>query len=157
MTVNSHVVVWNIDEAAQARQQVVLTEHTRAINSVCWQGKDSQLFASGGGDASINVYDMRGRAITTLSTESRDAINDIEFSPVNTNILAVARHSGHVQIWDIRKTSSALKVLYGHTMPVFCVAWHWHTALKDIVASGSRDCRYARISTSLARRSCAEA
>ncbi|MCJ1263074.1 hypothetical protein MMC22_002944 [Lobaria immixta] len=70
---------------------------------------DGHLFAAGGVDGKVKVYDMKSGA-NAANFDLSDSVQDLTFSENGTWLAAVSKASTTVSIWDLRK-STQIKVL----------------------------------------------
>jgi WD40 repeat protein len=109
-----------------------LLGHSTGVHSVCFSPNGTKL-ASGSGDCTINIWDVTGRKLQSLSGHTC-RVWPISFSPVGT--LASGSGDGTIKIWDL-KSENELQTLYGHNdSEVFSVSF---SSDGTKLASGSDD------------------
>jgi WD40 repeat protein len=120
--------------------------HTDWVYSTAFS-PSSHLLASCG-DCTVRLWDVAaGTAVCTLLGHSA-VVRSVAFSPDGQQ-LASCGYDWSVRLWDINNSSSgsgssdsrtavavAVAVLYGHTAPVFAVAFHPTTGCKQLASCG---------------------
>lgn len=106
--------------------------HSGAIESVA-RTTDKEMFATGGEDRNIKIYDAEGNIIKQLRGLHTSRIWKLAFSP-NGKKLASAGGDFIVAIWDV-KTGNVLSLGRGHNNLVLAICW----LNEDEVASSGTD------------------
>ena len=110
--------------------------HTSPAYSLAFR-PNSYLLASGGGDNTVRIWDVRDRDnlrhVRTLRGHT-GIVWSVAWSP-DGRTLASGSRDGTVRLWNPNNGIN-FAVLRGHTEEVFCVAW---SPDGRILASGSRD------------------
>ena len=110
--------------------------HTDSVYSLAFK-PNSYLLASGSGDRTIRIWDVRDntnlRHVLTLRGHT-STVRPVAWSP-DGRTLASASSDGTVRLWNPNNGIN-FAVLRGHTAPVWCVAW---SPDSRILASGSHD------------------
>ena len=110
--------------------------HTSQVYSLAFK-PNSYLLASGSGDDTIRIWDVRDinnlRHVRTLRGHT-DRVYCVAWSP-NGRTLASGSRDGTVRLWN-PENGINFAVLRGHTAHVYCLAW---SPDGRILASGSRD------------------
>lgn len=116
------------------QKHCIKNESTRSINSIKISPDGTKL-ATGLSDAKIKVFDLdTGRLLTELIGHTK-GISDIEFSPINSNIIASCSDDLTIRLWSINK-GQCLKVLKKHTYHVTSIKF---SQKGNILISGSAD------------------
>lgn len=96
---------------------------------------DGKLFATGSSNATIKVFELAtGKLITEMKGHAK-GISDLEFSPINSDIIASCSDDLTIRLWSITN-SLCLKVLKKHTYHVTTVKF---SMKGNILISGSAD------------------
>lgn len=96
---------------------------------------DHTKFATCTSDARINIHEISsGKKLCTLVGHTK-GISDIEFSPINSDILASCSDDLTIRLWSIGK-QKCIKILKKHTYHITTVKF---TTKGNILISGSAD------------------
>ncbi len=135
---NARVVVWNLQQRNYKHQQHVLTDHTRAVNRVCWHPSESTTLLSSAQDGTVRLWDLRqqNKCKIVFSGRANNAL-DVAWCPSALSKLAAAYDDGTVLVWDVRRPGQVETKLQAHFEPVWSIAWH--PTLSGIIATASRD------------------
>ncbi|KAI8072162.1 WD40-repeat-containing domain protein [Gilbertella persicaria] len=115
----------------------VITEHSRAVNRICFQPDNGNILLSASQDGGNKDFrDPKNGAKFRFEGKS-ESVRDVQFNPINIYEFAAAFETGTIQKWDMRN----VKALYdrkvsAHNGPCLTVDWHPNGRL---VASGGRD------------------
>lgn len=101
------------------------------LNLVDWSSQNVLAVGLGTCVYLWNAFTSQVTRLCDVSVES-DMISSVAWSKKGSH-LAIGTYRGHVQIWDVTK-SSCLRSLNGHIARVGALAWN-----ADLLASGSRD------------------
>ncbi len=95
--------------SAQSFQKPVLhrqSMHTQAAGTVAFSNAEKNLFASGGGDAAVKLYEATGgREIRTLRGHEKQ-VYQVTFSP-DGELLASASEDRTAKLWNVRSVKFA--------------------------------------------------
>ncbi|ABN67069.2 WD domain protein [Scheffersomyces stipitis CBS 6054] len=108
--------------------------HNSSINSIKIS-PDGSKFATCSSDTTIRVYDLEtGILITKLDGHTK-GISDLEFSPINSNILASCSDDLTIRLWSVSK-KKCVKILRKHTYHITTIKF---TTKGNMLISGSAD------------------
>jgi WD40 repeat protein/serine/threonine protein kinase len=85
---NGTITLWD----TETRQMVsTLSGHNGSVNSLAFNPTNRNQLASGGSDASTLLWNVtNGRLTRTLTSESRNAVNSVAYSPNGTSLLIIS-------------------------------------------------------------------
>ena len=109
-----------------------LYEHDNWVWSVAYS-RDGNFIASGSGDTTVKLWDVRSNRVTDTFTGHQAAVRAIAINA--NNILASGSEDTTVKLWDV-STGKLLKTLSGHQSQVWSVAF---SPDGQMLASGSLD------------------
>ncbi|CAH6722462.1 COMPASS component Swd3p [[Candida] jaroonii] len=95
---------------------------------------DEKTFATCNSDGIITIYDFEGTKLHELKGHT-GGISDIDFSPINSNIIASCSDDLTIRIWSINK-GKCLRILKKHTYHVTTIRFN---SKGNILISGSAD------------------
>ncbi|KAH8866224.1 Fizzy-related protein like [Schistosoma japonicum] len=101
------------------------------LNLVDWSSQNVLAVGLGTCVYLWNAFTSQVTRLCDVSGET-DVISSVAWSKKGSH-LAIGTYRGHVQIWDVTK-SSCIRLLNGHIARVGALAWN-----ADLLASGSRD------------------
>ncbi|KAF2453540.1 WD40-repeat-containing domain protein [Lineolata rhizophorae] len=85
--------------------------HEASVEEIQWSPNEASVFASGGADGTVRVWDARakGRRPALSVRASADDVNVLSWSRLTTHLLASGHDDGEWAVWDLRqwKPSSA--------------------------------------------------
>ncbi|WP_228059432.1 WD40 domain-containing protein [Plectonema radiosum] len=117
-----------------AFDQSVFAENLSSVRSIAFS-PDGKLLAIDNIDGHIYLRRRSDYQLLLTLPGHHSSISTVTFSP-HSSILASSSSDDHtVQLWDAQ-TGNSLKVLQGHTAPIWSIAWHPDG---QILASGSDD------------------
>ncbi|CAO3678190.1 unnamed protein product [Umbelopsis vinacea] len=135
---NGAIIIWDLNKTGRKTDRVI-SEHTRAVNRVCFQPNNGYVLLSASQDGNIKAWDLRDpKAAAKYSYEGKsESVRDVQFNPLNTNEFAAGFETGTIQKWDMRNP----KLIYerkvsAHNGP--CLTVDWHPDGRTL-ASGGRD------------------
>lgn len=114
-----HLKSWQLDE-------------TTSLNSICWT-KDAEgrplLCAAGSSPRAILIFDLEhDEPVRVLPGHGR-AINDLQISPISTDILVSASEDYSIRIWNLnpkheKQPCRAIFAGQGHQQPLLTIDFH---------------------------------
>ncbi|CDO96273.1 unnamed protein product [Kluyveromyces dobzhanskii CBS 2104] len=114
-TSNQKAIVWNLSRSSSKAVEHVLHGHFRAITDINFHPLQPEILATSSIDTYTLAWDMRSPKKPYFRTSNwRSGAAQVKWNHVNPNVLATS-HSDTVYIWDVRKGTSPLSVLEGHT------------------------------------------
>ncbi|GAB5586913.1 SEA (Seh1-associated) complex subunit [Umbelopsis nana] len=135
---NGAIIIWDLNKSGRKTDRVI-SEHSRAVNRVCFQPSNGYILLSASQDGNIKAWDLRDpKAIAKYSYEGKsESVRDVQFNPLSTNEFAAGFETGTIQKWDMRNP----KLIYerkvsAHNGP--CLTVDWHPDGRTL-ASGGRD------------------
>ena len=128
------LTVFSLNTFAQDVSYITLEGNAWPVRGVSFS-PDGRTLASGSGDSTIRLWDVRtGRELQTL-TGHRNWINNVSFSP-DGRTLASSSNDDTIRLWDVR-TGRELQTLRGHTHYLISV-WFSPDG-RTLVSSGGGD------------------
>ncbi|KAL3660212.1 hypothetical protein V7S43_014744 [Phytophthora oleae] len=98
-------------DSGQLEMKQRFEEHVGVVKCVRFARCNPQIFASGGNDRELRVFDVRvamnPNVVTIGSVHSR-AINSVQFHPTNDNLLLSAGFDPDFYLFDVRNTSTPM-------------------------------------------------
>ncbi|KAK9140976.1 hypothetical protein Scep_010657 [Stephania cephalantha] len=142
---DSRICLWDASAAPQDKvleAANVFEAHEDIVEDVSWHLKNENLFGSVGDDRRLMLWDLRSSTLdkpqfSILAHEKE--VNYLSFNPFNEWILATASSDTTLNLFDLRKLSSALHSFSSHSEEVFQVEWSPHH--ETILASSAADRR----------------
>ncbi|KAK9138420.1 hypothetical protein Sjap_009014 [Stephania japonica] len=142
---DSRVCLWDVSSAPQDKvleAANVFEAHEDIVEDVSWHLKNENLFGSVGDDRRLMIWDLRSSTpnkpqFSIIAHEKE--VNYLSFNPFNEWILATASSDTTLNLFDLRKLSSALHSFSSHLEEVFQVEWSPHH--ETILASSAADRR----------------
>ena len=107
-------------ESATWKEQKTLRGHTETIFSLSFS-RDGKRLASGSKDKTIIIWDVASGKKLSMLRGHEDSIQEVSFNG-DGRYLASASKDKTVRIWDTQ--SGKAKILEGHLVPVWSVAFH---------------------------------
>lgn len=85
--------------------------HDGSVEEIQWSGSEKTVFASGGSDGCIKVWDIRSKQHKPMLsvTASPSDVNVMTWSLKNTHLLASGHDDGSWSMWDLRNFSGKSK------------------------------------------------
>mmetsp|Transcript_25112 Transcript_25112/g.43340 ORF Transcript_25112/g.43340 Transcript_25112/m.43340 type:complete len:321 (-) Transcript_25112:189-1151(-) len=138
---DGQVKAWNVDRESSR----TFAGHTKPINAVRFNPKDSTQFASVAQDRTLKVWDMRQTsAQQTIRSATVGHVFTIEWSATHPSQLIMGGEDGHVSVVDIKKPTAIVTSLAVHTGPVRRMAFSPHDV--TTLAVTSDDCTASVVS-----------
>jgi WD40 repeat protein len=84
-SISGALAVWNVERATDSERgywtpDVVLREHSQAVNSVCWHYGNPQTLLTGSHDTKIKLWDLRVKNMSTLTFNPKSSyVRDLQF------------------------------------------------------------------------------
>lgn len=115
----------------------MLPAHKGSCYQAQWHPTSEKVFASGGGDGCLKLWDhsLPNKNIASVVAHEGE-IMSIDFNKYD-EIIATASTDKTVRLWDLRNLKIPVNILAGHRYPVRRVKFSPHT--QNIVATGSYD------------------
>ncbi|CAR24590.1 Rtc1p [Lachancea thermotolerans CBS 6340] len=155
---STSVSIYDINRAnlVDGPASMVLSKHTRSINSVDFNMAQTSLLISGSQDGCIKVWDLRSsqgrknKSDLTINSGS-DSVRDVKWMPTydfpnNDDVVAGPSNRSHrfasihdsglLLTYDLRQPSQAEKRINAHSGPGLCLSWH---PTLDYIMTGGRD------------------
>uniref|UniRef100_A0A7N0V3E3 Uncharacterized protein n=1 Tax=Kalanchoe fedtschenkoi TaxID=63787 RepID=A0A7N0V3E3_KALFE len=121
-SVDTTCTIWDVEREAVDAQ---LVAHDKEVFDISWGGVN--VFASGSGDGSVRVFDLRDKERSTIIYENPSSGNPmmrVEWNKADPRfIAAVGMDSPTVVIMDIRFPTAPMMELRKHKRSVNGVAW----------------------------------
>ncbi|KAI9322547.1 WD40-repeat-containing domain protein [Dichotomocladium elegans] len=133
------IVLWDINRTTGKRAERVISEHSRAVNRVCFQPDSGHVLLSASQDGTMKGWDLRDpKSMARYRFEGKsESVRDVQFNPLNNLEFAAAFETGTIQKWDMRYAKALYdRKVSAHNGPCWTVDWHPNGRL---VASGGRD------------------
>lgn len=89
-------------------QQRIASAHTDCVNALSYNQLEEHVFASGGADHVVRIWDERqsNKPLHILSSHTRE-VTSVAFSPFSAHILMSAAHDRRVHVWDLSRVGAA--------------------------------------------------
>ncbi|CAG98674.1 Mtc5p [Kluyveromyces lactis] len=114
-TSNQKAIVWNLSRSSSKAVEHVLHGHFRAITDINFHPLQPEILATSSIDTYALAWDMRSPKKPYFRTSNwRSGAAQVKWNHKNSNVLATS-HSNIVYVWDVRKGTSPLSVLEGHS------------------------------------------
>lgn len=108
--------------------------HEESINAIR-TSPDGTKFATASSSGIIRVYNIQDGSVETVLSGHTGGISDIQYSPINSNIIASCSDDLSVRLWSISK-KKCIKILKKHTFHVTTIRF---STKGNILISGSAD------------------
>lgn len=102
-----------------------LKAHNLSVEDLCFAPDSSDVFCSVGIDRKLKIWDLRSgtNAVATLNDLHASDINAVDWSKMNSNLIATGSNDTLVKIIDSRKayqesSKSVIKILVKHKAKV---------------------------------------
>ncbi|KJE92778.1 retinoblastoma binding protein 7, variant [Capsaspora owczarzaki ATCC 30864] len=140
------ICLWDIQGASREAKSIdakqIYTGHSNIVEDVAWHPLHSALFASGGDDRKVMIWDTRARTTHQAShvVDAHSAeVNCVAFNPYSEFTLASGSSDKTVALWDLRNLKVKLHTFESHTDEVFQIQWSPHH--ETILGSSGADRR----------------
>lgn len=114
---------------------MVLEEHDKRCWSVDYSTVDPRRLASGSDDGTVKIWSTTEKR-SSITIDGRANVCSVRFHPKRQDLIAFGSADHNVHLYDLRKSSTALRILKGHQKAVSYVKF---TSEGEIV-SASTDC-----------------
>uniref|UniRef100_A0A8C5D773 Protein transport protein Sec31A n=1 Tax=Gouania willdenowi TaxID=441366 RepID=A0A8C5D773_GOUWI len=139
---NGNVILYDPARIMEGQTDVVIAEsdlHTGPVRALDVNPFQTNLFASGGNDSEIYIWDMNnfGSPMTPgPKTQPQEDISCVAWNRQVQHILASASPSGRASVWDLRKNDLIIKVS-DHSNRMHCsgLAWNPEVATQMVLSS----------------------
>ncbi|KAM4528632.1 protein transport protein Sec31A isoform 2-T2 [Odontesthes bonariensis] len=139
---NGDVILYDPAKIMAGESDVIIAEsdkHTGPVRALDVNPFQTNLFASGGNESEIYIWDMNnfGSPMTPgPKTQPLEDISCVSWNRQVQHILASASPSGRASVWDLRKNDLIIKVS-DHSNRMHCsgLAWNPEVATQMVVAS----------------------
>ncbi|XP_047310618.1 WD-40 repeat-containing protein MSI2-like [Impatiens glandulifera] len=120
------ICLWDVSAMPQDKvlnAKNVYEAHKDVVGDVSWNLKNENIFGSVGDDGSLIIWDLRTSTPQQSVQAHEKEVNYLSFNSYNEWVVATASSDATVGLFDIRKLTSPLHVMSGHTEEVFQVEW----------------------------------
>ncbi|KAI9257798.1 WD40-repeat-containing domain protein [Helicostylum pulchrum] len=135
---NGAIILWDLNKIGRKAERVI-TEHSRAVNRICFQPDNGNILLSASQDGTMKCWDFRDpkNGARYRFEGKSESVRDVQFNPVSVYEFAAAFETGTIQKWDMRNPKALYdRKVSAHNGPCLTVDWHPNGKL---VASGGRD------------------
>lgn len=112
------------------------------LECVAWNRKVPHILATGGSGGFVTVWDLKTKKASLTLNNSRKAVGAIAWDPNNATKLLTATpddSSPVIQLWDLRNSNAAERVLQGHDQGILSLSWCQQDS--DLLLSCGKDNR----------------
>ncbi|CAG8441478.1 8362_t:CDS:10 [Ambispora leptoticha] len=145
------LLIWDIRAESTEKPLHTVNAHMSEINSLAFNPKNEFVLATGAGDKTVNLWDLRNLKMKLHALENHQGeVIQVAWSPFEETILASAAGDRRVMMWDLSRIGSEqtaedaedgppelLFVHGGHTNKISEFSWNPHTPW--VVASAAED------------------
>ncbi|KAG7241216.1 hypothetical protein INR49_025959 [Caranx melampygus] len=139
---NGNIILYDPAKIIAGESDVIITEsdrHTGPVRALDVNPFQTNLFASGGNESEIYIWDMNnfGSPMTPgPKTQPLEDISCVSWNRQVQHILASASPGGRASVWDLRKNDLIIKVS-DHSNRMHCsgLAWNPEVATQLVLAS----------------------
>ncbi|RCH96588.1 CCR4-Not complex caf1 ribonuclease subunit Caf1 [Rhizopus azygosporus] len=128
---DGRICQWDVDGTTRENRVLepvrIYTAHT-SVEDVAWHTKFESIFASGGDDARLMIWDSRNDSNKPIhNIQAHEAeINCVSFAPNSEWILATGSGDKTAGLWDLRNLKSPLHTLRSHQAEILQLSWSPH-------------------------------
>ncbi|KAF1815897.1 glutamate-rich WD repeat-containing protein-like protein 1 [Eremomyces bilateralis CBS 781.70] len=93
------------DGGGLATDTTPYTGHGGSVEELQWSPSEKNVFASGGDDGTVRVWDLRSKSrkpVVTVQASATD-VNVLSWSRLTTHLLASGHEDGSWSVWDLRQ------------------------------------------------------
>ncbi|KAM6901915.1 protein transport protein Sec31A isoform 1-T1 [Lycodopsis pacificus] len=143
---NGNVILYDPAKIMAGETDVIIAEsdkHTGPVRALDVNPFQTNLFASGGNDSEIYIWDMNnfGSPMTPgPKTQPLEDIGCVSWNRQVQHILASASPSGRASVWDLRKNDLIIKVS-DHSNRMHCSGLAWNPEVATQLVLSSEDDR----------------
>mgnify|MGYP001222749156 CR=1 FL=1 len=117
-TSNQKAMVWNLARSSTDAIEHVLHGHSRAITDINFHPDHPEILATCSIDTTVLAWDMRSPQAPYYKTADwRAGASQVKWSTNDSNLIA-SSHGNYVSMWDVRKGTTPLFQMHGHTSSV---------------------------------------
>ncbi|XP_054614070.1 protein transport protein Sec31A isoform X2 [Dunckerocampus dactyliophorus] len=139
---NGNVILYDAAKIMAGASDVIIAEsdrHTGPVRALDVNPFQTNLFASGGNESEIFIWDMNNFTSPMTpgpKTQSVEDVGCVSWNKQVQHILASASPSGRASVWDLRKNDLIIKVS-DHSNRMHCsgLAWNPEVATQLVLAS----------------------
>ncbi len=108
--------LWDCRDGAQVLEAQLQEGHFKGVMAGAWHPHGALFCTGGAGDGVVRIWDCRvGRAVWTMKPLSAaKMIVDVQFSPLQSNLIAVAGDDGRLAVNDLRMLKEATLTIPAH-------------------------------------------
>ncbi|XP_042494460.1 WD-40 repeat-containing protein MSI2-like isoform X1 [Macadamia integrifolia] len=143
---DSKICLWDTSALPQDKilePMFAYEAHEDIVEHVSWHSKNENLFGSVGDDRRLMIWDLRSplsnKPQHSIIAHEKEQVNYLSFNPFNEWILATASSDTTINLFDLRKLTTALHSFSSHTEEVFQVEWSPNH--ETVLASSASDRR----------------
>lgn len=135
---NGHL--WMVEASGAIVGKAVQAHHTDT-NSVSWNCKQRELFASGSSDASIAIWTPQNisKPLMSIPASGESQVNEVAWSVHFGDSLAAAQDDALAGVWDISVGRGAPVVKLEHPRACQVLSVDWNKYHGHLLATGSSD------------------
>ncbi|PIA14039.1 WD40 repeat-like protein [Coemansia reversa NRRL 1564] len=98
------LLIWDIRKAPGEKPAQDVVAHESEVNCVAFNPKSEYVFATGSGDTTVALWDLRNLRYKLHSLEAhKDEVLQLSWSPEHETVLASAGGDRRVNVWDISR------------------------------------------------------
>lgn len=106
--IDGNIYLTNRTQSAWSENKNPFLGHDGSVEEIQWSRSERTVFASGGSDGFVRVWDIRSKShkpmLSTKATSSD--VNVMSWSGVNSFLMATGHDDGSWSMWDLRKFSA---------------------------------------------------
>ena len=149
-TSNQKAMVWNLARSSTDAIEHVLHGHSRAITDINFHPDHPEILATCSIDTSVLAWDMRSPQTPYYKTADwRAGASQVKWSTNDPNLIA-SSHANYVSMWDVRKGTTPLFQLHGHTSSVNNISFDPSSKNRIMPSSNDGTVKYWDYTTSCA-------
>ncbi|XP_076960261.1 histone-binding protein MSI1-like [Bidens hawaiensis] len=133
---DGRICLWDVNRAPLNKASIGALEMFKvpecSVGDVAWNLNHWNIFASGGNDGYLYIYDLRSPCFTSLLAHPSE-INCLSFNPFNEWLVATGSEDNTVKCFDMRRLVRPLHTFNHHIGAVLQIGWSPHN--ESILAS----------------------